>query len=159
MDNYIKQALQFEPSEEQYNEILQRLNQPQMIRILHGLIGMTTEVGELFDQFKRHIFYGKELDTINLAEEIGDVDWYRAITVDALANLLGKDAEELNDHIDAKNISKLTERYKGKFSSEAAINRNVDKERVVLESESYCNGSCGCNCDCSCDGECGCNCN
>jgi NTP pyrophosphatase (non-canonical NTP hydrolase) len=150
METYIKQALQFEPSEEQYSEILKRLNQPQMIRILHGLIGMTTEVGELFDQFKKHIFYGKPLDTINLAEEIGDADWYRAITVDALSNLLEKDVDELNAHIQSKNISKLTERYKGKFSNEAAINRNVDKERMILESVEFSQESCDCQGNCNC---------
>jgi len=150
MDTYIKQALQFEPSEEQYNAILERLHQPQMIRILHGLIGMTTEVGELFDQFKKHIFYGKELDLVNLTEECGDLDWYRAITVDALANLLDKDTDEFNAHIQSKNISKLSERYKGKFSNEAAINRNVEKERIILESDIHPQNSCACNGNCKC---------
>ena len=133
MNDYIKQAMQFDQSDEQYALVLQRLQEPQMVRLLHALVGMTTEVGELFDQFKKHCFYGKDLDLINLAEEISDVDWYRAVAIDALSILLDRDSLELEDHIDRINIAKLSERYKKGFSNESALNRDLEAERKILD--------------------------
>lgn len=45
----------------------------------HGIIGMMTEAGELLDQMKKHWFYGRELDVVNIKEELGDILWYAAI--------------------------------------------------------------------------------
>lgn len=46
---------------------------------VHAAMGAVTEVGELFDNFKRHRFYKKDLDVVNFKEEIGDVMWYVAL--------------------------------------------------------------------------------
>ena len=43
---------------------------------LHMLMGMMTEVGELTDQFKKNLAYGKDIDWVNVKEEIGDLMWY-----------------------------------------------------------------------------------
>jgi len=53
-------------------------------RLLHAAIGMVTEVGELLDAIKKHIFYGKQLDRVNMQEEIGDLCWYVALASDVL---------------------------------------------------------------------------
>ena len=45
----------------------------------HARLGVSTEVGELLDAYKRHRIYGKPLDTVNLQEEIGDALWYIAL--------------------------------------------------------------------------------
>ncbi len=50
---------------------------------LHAGYGLVTEVGEIADIFKRHIFYGKAIDIVNLKEEIGDAMWYLAIGIHA----------------------------------------------------------------------------
>ena len=42
----------------------------------HMVAGVVGEIGELMDAYKRHIAYGKELDRINVLEEIGDTFWY-----------------------------------------------------------------------------------
>lgn len=47
--------------------------------LLHAALGVITEGGELVDAYKRHLVYGKELDTLNLVEEVGDVLWYAAL--------------------------------------------------------------------------------
>lgn len=47
--------------------------------VLHAGCGLLTEPGEIVDQYKRHWFYGKELDVKNIKEEIGDTLWYIAI--------------------------------------------------------------------------------
>jgi hypothetical protein len=68
--------------------------------MLHGLMGMCTEAGEVIDALKRSIFYGKELDAVNVAEEVGDLCWYLAIICDVLDLDFDKEVEgamEFND--------------------------------------------------------------
>src|SRR5208337_2084108 len=95
------------------------------LRLLHALTGMTTEIGELQDQFKKHIFYGKELYIINIVEELGDLFWYIAILCDEI--------ETPFEEIWEKNILKLKKRYEGKFTETKAENRDLQAERDILE--------------------------
>jgi len=95
------------------------------LNLLHAAMGISTESGELMDAFKRKIFYGKELDVVNVKEEIGDLMWYVAI----LLRELDLDFEELLQ----VNIDKLKARYPEKFTEENALNRDLDKEREILE--------------------------
>ena len=124
-DEYIQQAIQTEsaPSEAQ----LSRVN----LRILHALMGLQTETGELTDAVKRHIFYGAELDKVNLVEEIGDVFWYIAILMDELKVEVGDKASF--EHAMKVNIEKLRARYPNKFTEHDAVNRDLDTERKILE--------------------------
>jgi len=46
--------------------------------------GLVTEIGEIVDNYKRHWFYKKELNLINLKEEVGDLLWYLAVGYYAL---------------------------------------------------------------------------
>lgn len=96
-------------------------------RLLHAAIGLATESGEFLDQMKKHIFYGKELDKVNLKEEIGDLFWYIAIALDEL----NSDFTTETDRV----IAKLKARYPDKFSLESSENRDLDNERKVLESK------------------------
>jgi NTP pyrophosphatase (non-canonical NTP hydrolase) len=95
------------------------------IRLLHALMGLTTEAGESLDALKKHLFYGKPLDEVNLKEEMGDLFWYLAI----MADTLGVSFEEIQE----RNIEKLKARYGEKFTDEKAINRNLETERSILE--------------------------
>lgn len=133
MDNYIDLVLKTEPSSEQYQDIIERIKNPQIIRLLHSLIGIQTESGELLDAIKKYIFYGKTLDLINISEELGDLSWYKAVCIDALAILMNQNSKDLDVKIKINNIAKLQARYADKFSPEDAINRNIDAERKVLE--------------------------
>lgn len=94
-------------------------------RILHSCMGVSTEAGELVDACKKSMFYGKQLDKVNLAEEAGDVLWYIAILCDEL----GITFEELFE----VNITKLKKRYGEKFSDEKAEIRDLNAERKILE--------------------------
>ena len=95
-------------------------------RLTHASLGLCTEAAELADAVKKHIFYGKPLDKVNLVEEIGDILWYSAIVLDACQS-------SFEDAID-KNIAKLRKRYpQGIFSASKAIHRDVEAEREVLE--------------------------
>lgn len=91
---------------------------------LHMLMGMMTEVGELTDQFKKNLAYGKDIDWVNVKEELGDLMWY----ISEFANHYQYDLEEILEI----NISKLRERFPEKFTSENAINRNVASERANI---------------------------
>lgn len=93
--------------------------------MLHCAIGIATESGELLDSFKKHIFYGKKLDLVNLKEELGDLMWY-------ISNLAVLTDTSLADLMDA-NIEKLRIRFPEKFTQELAENRNLEEERKSLE--------------------------
>lgn len=120
---YVQNALVTESNN--FEAIGARISQPENIRLLHAAIGLATEAGEIQDQLKKAIFYGKTLDRVNLAEEMGDLFWYLAI----LADTLGVSFDEIQE----KNIAKLKARYGSKFSEAAALNRNLDTERKILE--------------------------
>jgi len=93
--------------------------------LLHGAIGISTEAGEILDAFKKHLYYGKELDVINIKEEIGDIMWYVAI--------LCRELDLSMEDILQTNIDKLKARYPEKFSNYSAIHRDLQKEREILE--------------------------
>ena len=104
-------------------------------RLTHAGLGLCTEAAELADSVKKHIFYGKPLDKVNLVEEIGDILWYSAIVLDACQSSF----DEAMD----KNIAKLRKRYpQGIFSASKAIHRDVEAERAVLDLL-LCNGNFG----------------
>lgn len=121
-NEYVQRVLTTESSN--FPEILERSRTK--IRLLHSLMGICTEVGELQDQLKKHLFYGKEIDRVNLVEELGDLLWYIALASDYLGVPLEKIMEI--------NIEKLETRYKKKgFSSNDALNRDLATERNKLE--------------------------
>lgn len=93
--------------------------------ILHMLLGMTTEIGELTDIFKKSLAYKKEIDEVNVEEEIGDLMWYIA----SFCRVFGLDLEQ----IILTNINKLESRYPEKFTEYYANHRDLQKEREILE--------------------------
>lgn len=121
-DEYVKNAVKTESKD--LKAIAGRF-EGGVVRLSHAMIGMCTEAGEFQDAVKKHLFYGKPLDTVNLAEELGDLMWYVAIACDTL----GVSLQEVME----KNIAKLKARYGDKFTEEAALNRNLEKERTILE--------------------------
>jgi NTP pyrophosphatase (non-canonical NTP hydrolase) len=94
-------------------------------RLIHGLLGVVSEAGEIADALKKHIVYGRELDEVNMLEESGDVSWYIALMLSAVK----KGYEEAMD----KNIAKLKARFGDKFTAAAATVRDLDAERKILE--------------------------
>ena len=125
MDTKKYKELVLKTESKDFDSISTRLNDKRALRLLHGSCGIATEAGELLDAMKKHIFYGKEVDTVNVVEEVGDLMWYIAIILDEL----GVEFEDVMD----KNINKLKARYGNKFSEDSANSRNLDKERKVLE--------------------------
>lgn len=92
---------------------------------LHMALGMSTEAGEFLDVFKKKLAYKKDIDYINLKEELGDQMWYIA----NFCNLQGWNMEDVMDI----NLNKLKARFPEKFTEEKALNRDLVKERQILE--------------------------
>lgn len=49
---------------------------PREQHFVHMALGLAGEIGEFIDAVKKHVIYGKPLDTVNLTEETGDDFWY-----------------------------------------------------------------------------------
>lgn len=95
--------------------------------IIHAIIGLRTEVGEMMASLINVIEHGDDLDIGNLIEELGDLMWYSAILAEALKTTLYL--------VQAKNIAKLKARYPEKFTTEAAVNRNLEAEAAAIAAE------------------------
>lgn len=105
---------------------LDRLSvQPHGCEMLHAVIGLTGEVGELASAIEKFAYYKQDLDKGNLIEEIGDCLWY-------LAEL----CESLNITLESAmlgNIAKLKSRYPNKFNYEDAREENRDRTKEKKE--------------------------
>ena len=89
-------------------------------QLLHSIIGLTGEVGELSSAIEKYAFYKQDFDAINIQEEISDCLWYLAEACDALDVNMG-------DLMEA-NINKLRNRYPEKFEEELAKEESRDRE-------------------------------
>lgn len=127
-DNYIENVLRTETT--RYGNARCAGVQP---RLLHAIMGMVTEAGEAADMLKKHIFYGKEYDQINLIEEVGDMLWYIAIALDEM-NITFEEVME-------RNIAKLKVRYGDAWTQQRANERDLDKERQELEGNPHLEGT------------------
>lgn len=94
-------------------------------RLMHGMIGICTETGELQDMVKKALIYNKPFDNVNVLEECGDVLWYIALALDAAGYSMSECME--------KNIDKLKTRFPDKFTFKNANERDLDAERKALE--------------------------
>lgn len=122
-EEFVTNAIKTESRD--FDAIGERLTSQRNQRLLHAGIGLATEAGEFLDALKKHVYYGKELDTVNLAEEMGDLFWYCALISDEL----GVDFTSIME----TNIAKLKARYGDKFTEGKAEHRDLDKERQILE--------------------------
>ena len=118
LDEYTKSVLRNESTKEHEAD-------PDIKRLLHAGIGMATEAGEFLDALKKHIYYGKPLDKVNLLEEIGDQLWYCVLGIDVLGSSI--------EAVLTRNMEKLAARYSAGFSPAEALNRDLNRERKILE--------------------------
>lgn len=99
-------------------------------RIMHAILGMITELGELCDPVKRHLVYNAPLDFNSnekgsVREESGDLAWYHdGLFLDAIDAKL--------EDIWERNIAKLRARFPDKFTEDKAINRDLEAEGKAL---------------------------
>ncbi len=98
-------------------------------RLFHAIIGIATESTELVEAILKALSTNSDIDHVNVLEEFGDIFWYTAIAIDST------NADW--DSILATNIAKLKKRYPEKFTSDDAINRDLESERKILEREKF----------------------
>lgn len=116
-------------------------NDRKLIDLIHAIVGVNTEGGELAQRLLTVINRRNELplfeenttsiltkdDTVNLFEELGDVLWYVAIAAEALDVTI--------DQIMTANINKLKKRFPEKFTQEKANVRDIEIEQKTLEKD------------------------
>ena len=83
--------------------------------LMNGVLGLCGETGEVADLVKKATFQGHILSHEKVAEELGDVAWYLAVT----AHAVGYDL----DTIFQMNVDKLMKRYPDGFDAERSIHR------------------------------------
>lgn len=88
--------------------------------LLHMVVGVSGESGELLDAVKKAVIYRKPLDRENVIEELGDLEFY----LEGLRQGLGITRDET---IEA-NIVKLSKRYEGLKYSDQSAQLRVDKQ-------------------------------
>jgi NTP pyrophosphatase (non-canonical NTP hydrolase) len=83
--------------------------------VIHMILGVAGEVGELLDAIKKAAIYNKPLDMENVIEEFGDIEFY----LEGLRQGLGI---QRNETLQA-NYDKLNVRYSEGYSDTAAQTR------------------------------------
>lgn len=84
--------------------------------LIHMVMGISGEAGELLDAIKKHTIYHKPLDHANVVEELGDIEFY----MEGLRQRLGITREKTLE----ANFNKLSVRYsKGTYSDQQAQDR------------------------------------
>lgn len=86
------------------------------IRLLHGILGIATECGELIEKYLTMVEGDQSIDLVGWKKELGDVFWYLALCVKTL-NL---------ENVLETNIAKLSARYPEKFTEELAQSHKGD---------------------------------
>lgn len=87
--------------------------------LIHAIMGISGESGELLDAIKKHVIYKKALDRDNVVEELGDMEFY----MEQLRQRLDISRQETIEH----NIIKLSERYASLSYSDQAAQERADK--------------------------------
>ncbi len=90
--------------------------------ILHSVVGISGEAGELLDHIKKVIWQGHCIDVSYINKELGDILFYFT----SMCNCVGTNIDEVRK----LNIEKLTKRYPdGEFDPERSINRDEETNK------------------------------
>lgn len=88
--------------------------------LLHAVMGIAGESGEVLDAIKKHYFYNKPLDLENVIEELGDIEFY----LQAMRMCLSLDRKDIL----IANMVKLSKRYGSGSYSDAQAQARADKQ-------------------------------
>jgi len=91
---------------------------PIKVDMIHAILGISGEAGELLDAIKKHVIYNKPMDRANVVEELGDLEFYLA----QFRNSINITREEVL----SANIAKLEKRYPSGYTDSHAAQR-LDK--------------------------------
>jgi NTP pyrophosphatase (non-canonical NTP hydrolase) len=89
---------------------------PRDCHLIHMVLGVSGEAGELLDAIKKHAIYRKPIDLVNIVEELGDIEFY----LEGIRQALNLDREQIIKN----NMMKLSKRYsQSTYSDEEAQSR------------------------------------
>jgi NTP pyrophosphatase (non-canonical NTP hydrolase) len=88
--------------------------------LIHMVMGISGEAGELLDAIKKHVIYQKPLDRENVIEEVGDILFY----ISGLLQALDIYQTTCVQH----NMDKLKKRYASLSYSDSQAQERADKE-------------------------------
>ncbi len=95
------------------------------INIIHGVVGVITEAGEMAEQLVAFLRGGTAFDPVHMLEETGDVEWYQ--------HRILRGINATSDVRDRANIDKLHGRHGDAFNVFRDAHRDLAAERVKLE--------------------------
>lgn len=93
---------------------------PMDCRLIHAVMGVAGEAGELLDAIKKHTMYRKPLDLPNVIEELGDLEFF----MQDIREVLGITRDQTLE----ANIDKLPVRYPGMKYSDQRAQFRADKK-------------------------------
>ena len=93
--------------------------------LLSAMNAAQWSIGNYNDLLKKHLFYGRELNMEKMKETLQQL----CLSIAGLCVVSGSTIEEARN----TNIKKLKARYGEKFTEAAALNRDLDAERKILE--------------------------
>ena len=93
--------------------------------MLHSAMGVFTEAAEFLEAIVLSMFRGETFDQTNAIEELGDLEWYMAVMRQRL--------HVSQEKVQRINIAKLRARYPDKFEKADALDRDLERERSILE--------------------------
>ena len=88
--------------------------------VMHHVMGVCGEVGELLDGAKKSIIYNKPFDVVNIIEELGDMEFY----MQGLRHALGITREQTLE----ANMQKLVKRYPDYQYTDKRAHDRADKK-------------------------------
>lgn len=104
---------------------------PFRAELIHAVMGISGEAGELLDAIKKYTIYNKELDRTNIIEELGDLRFFMV----CIQNLLNISDSEVIMH----NVGKLGKRYAAGYTDKSAQVRadkiEEDMKQVAIPSD------------------------
>lgn len=98
---------------------------PADLEMLHAILGIISEGGELLEMFMDRINRGHAIDRVNAREEAGDIAWFLQLLIKSINGTMTE--------VQHMNIKKLHARFGDKYSDLAGLVRDQEKERDLLE--------------------------
>ncbi len=103
-------------------------------RMLHAIMGIADESGELTNIMLQATYYNKPVDIPHYKDELGDLLWYFCLAIEDIARTENKTPEEVANEILSINQAKLKVRYPDKYSNENALHRDLKTEQDAVDS-------------------------
>jgi len=106
--------------------------------LMHAMIGIATEAGEIIEALLDAIVYGRPLDLENLREEFGDMEWYEAEGRTAARELANSENPGSGQIFDLEaiwraNIAKLRARYSDPAKVAGHGDRDLAAEQAAVK--------------------------